>query len=69
MIAETRQNKARRSADRLLSCDIYSGWAQRRADATGFVWSPAHRLRVGAGLRVVVWVGGWRSWTPAFICR
>jgi hypothetical protein len=26
-------------------------------------------LRVGAGLRVVGWVGGWRSWTPVFICR
>ena len=28
-----------------------------------------HRLRVDAGLRVVGWVGGWRSWTPVFICR
>jgi hypothetical protein len=28
-----------------------------------------HRLRVGAGLHVVGWVGGWRSWTPVFICR
>ena len=26
-------------------------------------------LRVGAGLHVVGWVGGWRSWTPVFICR
>ena len=28
-----------------------------------------HRLRVDAGLHVVGWVGGWRSWTPVFICR
>jgi hypothetical protein len=28
-----------------------------------------HRLRPGAGLQVVGWVGGWRSWTPVFICR
>jgi hypothetical protein len=26
-------------------------------------------LRVAAGLRVVGWMGGWRSWAPVFICR
>ena len=28
-----------------------------------------HRPRVGAELHVVGRVGGWRPWTPVFICR
>jgi hypothetical protein len=43
--------------------------ARRRTGGSAVPVIRHHRLRVGAGLRVAGWEGGWRSWTPVFICR